>query len=117
MQHRKVKGWPSKFTGFWVEAPFLEAKKEDSKMFFWSKCEVKVLPAKKHTFAHSQRQRTSFCNLSKVVYNLFSSQHILIFKQFLSRQQMCRCFVCDVWRMQQQQSYIGFTNSNVMSAL
>jgi hypothetical protein len=70
---------------------FLEAEKEDSKKFLikmWSQYFTRKKSICLHIFL--LRQRTSFGNLSKVVYNLFLYQHILILKQYCL---MCRCFV------------------------
>jgi len=87
MQHRKVKAWPLKFTGFWVKASFFEAEKEDSKMFLmkmWSRC----FTSKKHivcTFSCWDRE-PAFAIFQKK-FKLFFCQEL---KQFC---QMCRCFV------------------------
>jgi len=64
------------FTGFWVEAPFLEAEKEDSN------CEVKVLAAKKQMFAHFLAEKENqLLQFSKSSSQFVLEKHILILKQ------------------------------------
>ena len=99
MQHRKVKAWPLKFTGFWVKASlFLRLRRKIQRCFWW-KMWSRRFTSKKHTVCtFSCWDREPAFVICQKKFKLFFCQRL---KQFC---QMCRCFV---WCLKN----IGFSDS------